>query len=153
MATSYTENLISYARSFVGCPYIYAANGPDQFDCSGFVCFVLRKPGLIRLGEDLSAQALYEKFRATGTFVDLRALTFPAGTLLFYGKSAKTIDHVAIVSDWFSVIECGGGDSQTQTIEAARKAAAGVRERGVHLRGDVIAAVLPRYPWEGFVGN
>lgn len=153
MAGGYTENLLSYARSFVGCPYIYGANGPDQFDCSGFICYVLRKPGLVRLGEDFSALGLYEKFRATGTFVDVRTLTFPAGTLIFYGKDVKNIDHVALVADWFSVIECGGGDSQTQTIEAARKAGAGVRERGIHLRGDLVTAILPRYPWDGFVGN
>ena len=34
------DKMIRYAKSFVGTPYVWAANGPDSFDCSGFVRFV-----------------------------------------------------------------------------------------------------------------
>ena len=34
------EKMIRYAKSFIGTPYLWAANGPDSFDCSGFVRFV-----------------------------------------------------------------------------------------------------------------
>ncbi|MBQ6394880.1 MAG: C40 family peptidase [Atopobiaceae bacterium] len=30
---------VSSAYSCIGCPYVYAAAGPDSFDCSGLVCY------------------------------------------------------------------------------------------------------------------
>lgn len=34
------DRLIRYAEQYQGCPYVWAANGPDYFDCSGFVHYV-----------------------------------------------------------------------------------------------------------------
>jgi len=34
------EQLVNYARKFIGVPYSYGANGPNSFDCSGFVKYV-----------------------------------------------------------------------------------------------------------------
>lgn len=40
------ERLISVARSKLGSRYIYGAKGPNTFDCSGFVYWVLKNSGV-----------------------------------------------------------------------------------------------------------
>lgn len=36
----------SYACSRIGCPYVWAAEGPDSFDCSGLVMWAYRQLGI-----------------------------------------------------------------------------------------------------------
>ena len=35
-----TDAIIEYSKQFLGTPYVYGANGPDGFDCSGFTKYV-----------------------------------------------------------------------------------------------------------------
>jgi cell wall-associated NlpC family hydrolase len=37
------SKVISEARSHEGQPYVWGANGPDAFDCSGFIHYVMRE--------------------------------------------------------------------------------------------------------------
>lgn len=39
-------NVVEYARQFLGVPYVYAANGPDAFDCTGFTTYVFKQFGI-----------------------------------------------------------------------------------------------------------
>jgi cell wall-associated NlpC family hydrolase len=144
LRSPYTEELIQYARHFLGRPYVYGANGPNAFDCSGFVCFVLRRSGVVN--EDLAAQGIYDKLKKTGTSFTKRDLA-PPGSLLFYGKDNTSIDHVAITTDLHHVIEAGGGNSRTDSVEKANQLGACVRERPINHRSDLVCAVYPRYPW------
>lgn len=34
------ESVVEYAKNFIGVPYRYGGNGPNAFDCSGFVKYV-----------------------------------------------------------------------------------------------------------------
>ena len=34
------EEIIAYAKTFLGTPYVYGGNGPENFDCSGFTKYV-----------------------------------------------------------------------------------------------------------------
>lgn len=34
------EEIVAYAKSFLGTPYVYGGNGPENFDCSGFTKYV-----------------------------------------------------------------------------------------------------------------
>lgn len=140
------EEILNYARRFVGVPYVYGANGPHAFDCSGFVCFIFRKYGLIGPREDQSAQGLFEKFRKEGASFTIQSKTYPQGALVFYGANLSNITHVAIVLDKWSVIEAGGGNSRTDSIEKARAIGACVREVALRFRSDIVAVVLPNYP-------
>jgi len=40
------DKLIGLAKSKLGDSYVYAATGPDHFDCSGFVYYVFRENGI-----------------------------------------------------------------------------------------------------------
>jgi cell wall-associated NlpC family hydrolase len=40
------DKLIGLAKSKLGDSYVYAATGPDHFDCSGFVYYIFKKSGV-----------------------------------------------------------------------------------------------------------
>lgn len=134
--------LIAYAMTFVGTPYKYAGNNPLQggMDCSGFVGEVLRFSGLVGNKEDLTAQELYDRFESSGSLGSRSA-----GSLAFYGKSVTQITHVAFMVDQYRILEAGGGQSSTVSIEDAAAKNAMVRGRLVNYRQDLVATVKPRY--------
>ena len=41
-----SSQVASYAYNFLGRPYVYGANGPNAFDCSGFTSYVYRHFGV-----------------------------------------------------------------------------------------------------------
>lgn len=137
------DDLITYANSFLGRPYIYGANGPDTFDCSGFICEILRSVGLVRAHEDLTAQGIFDKFKIE----QIPIMSISKGALLFYGRNSRDISHVALAINAYSVIEAGGGNTSTDSLEKARKLNACVRQRGINLRSDLVAILQPPYPW------
>lgn len=40
------DNVVDYAMSRIGCPYVWGAEGPDSFDCSGLVTWAYRQVGV-----------------------------------------------------------------------------------------------------------
>ena len=45
------DEVINEAKKHIGKPYVWGASGPNSFDCSGFVSYVLKQTGL-SLGAD-----------------------------------------------------------------------------------------------------
>lgn len=45
VANSIADSILDYASTFIGVPYRYGANGPTEFDCSGFTLYVFRRFG------------------------------------------------------------------------------------------------------------
>jgi cell wall-associated NlpC family hydrolase len=78
---------VQKALDQVGKPYVYGAAGPNTFDCSGLVLFAFKAIGL-NLPHSSRVQYTYGKPVASGQWI--------AGDLLFYGRSASSIHHVAI---------------------------------------------------------
>ena len=39
------EDIVAYAKKFLGCKYVYGATGPNTFDCSGFTQYVYKHFG------------------------------------------------------------------------------------------------------------
>lgn len=54
--SSKAEEIINYAKQYLGCPYVYGGAGPSSFDCSGFTMYVYAHFG-ISLSHSARAQA------------------------------------------------------------------------------------------------
>ena len=128
------EAMITYALLFVGVPYKYGGDNPlTGLDCSGLVLESMRGAGLNL--PDMRAQDLYNQMSKQETNLLCR------GCLLFFGKSAGQISHVAIALDNRRMIEAGGGDSTTVDLETAKKQNAFVRIRPI--RKDLVGVIMP----------
>lgn len=107
------SNVVSFAKKYLGCPYVWGASGPKFFDCSGFVCFVYKhtaKPSLARV----TAQGLYGMCTKVST---------PAtGDLVFFTGTYKTssyITHVGIYIGNGKMIAAQGTKVQEATIASS----------------------------------
>ena len=43
--SSMGQQVVAYAKQFMGVPYVYGGNGPNSFDCSGFTSYIYRHFG------------------------------------------------------------------------------------------------------------
>ena len=110
-------SVVAYARSRLGCPYVWAASGPGAFDCSGLTMWCYRQIG-ISLPHSSRAQI------NVGQRVS-RANLQP-GDLVFFGSP---IHHVAMY--------IGGGMMIEAPYPGARVRIAGA------FRGDYAGACRP----------
>lgn len=133
--------VIDYALSFVGTPYLYGGNNAlTGWDCSGFLSEILKSVGLIKSHMDFSARELRRELLKVGIS------TFPtvtSGSILFFGKTKDMVSHVALALDESTMVESGGGDASTVTLEVAKKQGAMVRIRPI--RKDLIDSIMPNY--------
>lgn len=77
------NSVVSYAKQFLGCKYVYGGTTPNGFDCSGFTQYVYKNFG-INLNRTAAAQY------GNGTSVT----SLQPGDLVMFGKSG--INHVGI---------------------------------------------------------
>lgn len=88
---SQMDSILAYAKTFIGTPYKWAANGPTSFDCSGFVKYVYNHFGyeLPRTSTSMST-----KFPRVENWADLRP-----GDLIFFGErnNIRKVGHVGIL--------------------------------------------------------
>lgn len=85
--TESAAKAIKFARAQLGEPYLWAAAGPDSWDCSGLTMMAWRAGG-ISLPHYSAAQYSQTKHIGLGS---LRP-----GDLVFWGTSPNTIHHVAM---------------------------------------------------------
>ena len=74
------SKLLKYAMEEYGKPYVYGAEGPDKFDCSGFTSYVYKKAG-IDIPRTSAEQA------KVGDYVDKDDLQ--SGDLVFFDTRSK----------------------------------------------------------------
>lgn len=82
------ENVVAYAKTFLGSKYVLGGSGPNSFDCSGFTAYVYKKFG-VSLSHSASAQA------NVGTKIEKTNLQL-GDLVIFNGESNKSIGHVGI---------------------------------------------------------
>ena len=87
------DDLLDYAKTFIGVPYRLGAAGPERFDCSGFTSYVFREFGYY-LPHNSVMQ--FRDSVPVESFSDLRK-----GDLVFFGarNNIRSIGHVGIVVD------------------------------------------------------
>jgi cell wall-associated NlpC family hydrolase len=83
--------VVAYALAQLGKPYVYAADGPDAFDCSGLTMAAYRQIG-VRLPHRADLQVRY------GRPIDWRREPIRPGDLLFLrgGRPVHDYGHVGI---------------------------------------------------------
>lgn len=84
---SMMDELLAFAKSYVGYPYVYGGNGPNSFDCSGFVLYVYKHFGY---SFSRGAQEQYED----GLKVEMDELK--PGDLVFFSGNGYSITHVGL---------------------------------------------------------
>lgn len=78
------EEIVNYAKQYLGLPYVYGGSGPSSFDCSGFTMYVYKHFG-ISLSHSARAQA------NNGSYVAKSDLQL--GDLVFF-KDYETMDGI-----------------------------------------------------------
>lgn len=104
-ATTYNsskgEEIIVYAKKYLGCKYVYGGSGPSTFDCSGFTMYVYKHFGY-SMGHSAVTQA------GLGKYVSKSNLQ--PGDLVIFNNSANTsIGHVGIYVGGGNFIHASSG--------------------------------------------
>lgn len=126
------SEFIEAAKQYLGTPYVWGAESDIEggLDCSGFVYRALKDAGMTI--SRMTAQDYHNKFKA------YPASKIDEGALLFFGKSAKNITHVAISLGNGKMIESIG--TKSNTIKNKGK---GVCISSITRRKDFVAAYFP----------
>lgn len=104
------HSMIEYAAAFIGMIYRYKGDDPlGGFDCSGFVCEILKSVGILRESERLSADMMYKRYKKYDRGI--------AGDLAFLIDDKDKAYHVGLLIGNGLLIQAGGGDSQTDTLQ------------------------------------
>lgn len=82
------ENIAATALNYLGCNYSYGAKGPNYFDCSGLVQYVMEQCGY-EVGRTASAQ------KQNGKEIDRKNL-LPGDIVLFRDTYTSSYSHSGI---------------------------------------------------------
>ena len=82
------QQVVDYAKQYLGTPYVYGGNGPSSFDCSGYTSYVYRHFGYT-LNRTASGQL------SNGVSVSKSELQ-PGDLVFFKDGGSKPVSHVGI---------------------------------------------------------
>lgn len=111
------NNVVSYAKKFIGVKYVYGGMSPNGFDCSGFIGYVYKNFGV---NLNRTAEGMY----SNGYKVSKSALQ--AGDLLFFDASSRktsgAIDHAGIYlgGNTFIHASSSNGEVRIQSLSEYR---------------------------------
>lgn len=137
--------LLQYAMQFIGQPYYFGGNDPQQgWDCSGLVGEILLAGGAVPFGTRTNAQGLYDLISTNG------GTCWNLGSVAFFGQDMKSIVHVGWCLDSFLMLEAGGGDSGVVDTASAIARHAFVKMRPIRYRKDFLTVLKPSYARIGY---
>ena len=87
-SSSLGQQIVDYAKPYLGVPYVYGGNGPNSFDCSGFTTYVYRHFGYT-LNRTASGQL------SNGVSVSKSELQ-PGDLVFFKDGGSKPVSHVGV---------------------------------------------------------
>lgn len=106
---------VELAIQQLGKPYIWNADGPDYFDCSGFYCWLLKQLFVSDWGATHNCQKICD------TLVPTKKPE--KGDAVLYGlrgKNSLKASHLMIWVGDGRVIGASGGNRDTKTVEIAK---------------------------------
>jgi len=103
------DNIVSIARSKLGSDYVWGAQGPNSFDCSGFVYWVFKTAGMS------ISRTTANEFYKRGTSIS-RGSIQKGDVVYFDWDNDGRKDHIGIVTSYDSYIHASG----SQTKQYAR---------------------------------
>lgn len=115
------NKFVNIAKSKLGAPYVWGSNGPNSFDCSGYIRWVFKEYGGSHFGIPRTAHAMYQSAKK------ITESELMPGDLIFIDTADRGIgyvDHVMMVispkgSDKIEAIHAEG--SQGVNIESSLK--------------------------------
>ncbi|MEG0855663.1 MAG: SH3 domain-containing protein [Terrisporobacter sp.] len=105
--TDKASKVISYAKKFLGKPYVWGAQGPNSFDCSGFTYYVYKNSVGINLPRTSSTQSGYGK--------SVSKSNLRAGDLVFFdtvGSNNGGVTHCGIYMGNGQIIHAASGQGK-----------------------------------------
>ncbi len=91
-SVSETDKMIAFANEQLGKPYVYDTEGPNSFDCSGFVYYILKYMGVSTMR--CSADG-FSKIESWTKISDRNSLV-PGDILFFQSDNNDRINHTGI---------------------------------------------------------
>ena len=79
-------DVAAYAQQFLGCSYVYAAAGPNSFDCSGLTMYVYK-----HFGYNLSHSSKVQATQGVKVTGELQP-----GDILVFSNDGKQVGHVGL---------------------------------------------------------
>lgn len=98
------EQIVAYAKQFLGRKYVYGGSGPNTFDCSGFTMYVYKHFGY-SMGHSATTQA------GLGKYVSKSNLQ-PGDLVIFNDSANKSIGHVGIYVGGGNFIHASSGSGK-----------------------------------------
>lgn len=105
-------DVINEAKKHIGKPYVWGASGPNSFDCSGYVSYVLKKAGLSLGSDRITTFSALSFLNAKG----VTAYQYPTnegnpknakkGDLVFYYDAQGEDMHMGIYIGNGQIIHC-----------------------------------------------
>ena len=109
-----SERVLNLAKSLEGKKYRTGGNGPNTFDCSGYVAYILKANGVStpRTSSEMSKYSAWDKIESRS---DLKK-----GDLVFFASPGKTsgVGHVGIYLGGSRFIHCSSGRAYGVTVSS-----------------------------------
>ena len=107
------KELIAYAKTFLGVPYVYGANGPNSFDCTGYTCYVFK-----HFGYTLPRTAYNQGYSNYAPKIE-KVSDLKPGDLVFFNtiNDNDLSDHAGIYLGNNQFIHCNSGSSMKVVIQ------------------------------------
>lgn len=106
------DEVINEAKKHIGKPYVWGASGPNSFDCSGYVSYVLKQTGLSLGADRITTSSAISFLNGKG----VTAYQYPTneanpknakkGDLIFYFDASGEAIHMGIYMGNGQIIHC-----------------------------------------------
>lgn len=93
------SDIVEYALAQRGDPYVYGAEGPDTFDCSGLVEYVYKHYGLT------TPRTTADMISSSSNLTEITRAQLQPGDLIFSNWIGRNSSHVGIYAGGDQIIE------------------------------------------------